>query len=256
MSRRDTVGPVPIGEPDRPIVVTVGTRAALVARDDLPFDVEEITEALIEGAGLLGIDGGAQSMGEELASLRLHPSAKRAYEKAGILPPPRQPPDWPKIVYFSLGILVILAGVYRGMLKLRRDRTSNLIGRRILGISLEASEPDSVHKLAEIRRTELPDRARRRWWRLGELDQSRWRYLHDLITDRIALAKENLSRALAEEIRGIARDESQDAIARDKHLRILEERVWMCFQEEELDASHQGMLLDIIHDGLDRARQV
>jgi hypothetical protein len=238
-----------------PPITSVATRAALVTRTDLPLDVRKITEALFEGAAFLRVAGGADTMKQELPSLQLHVASEQYYRDAGLLQPEEEP-DWLVILYASLGILVFLATGYQGTLKLRRDRTSNEIARRILGISIEASAPESVRQLREIRSAEIRNRVRLRWWRLGELDQSRWRYLHDLITDRIALARENLSRALAEDIRRVSQDGSQDPLARSKHLRILEERVWSCFENGELDASHQGMLLKMMHDSVERIPKV
>ena len=144
---------------------------------------------------------------------------------------------------------MLVAG-YQGILKLRRDRTSNEIGRRVFSISLESDEPNSVHNLLEIRDGEIRERVQRRWWRRGELDKSRWRYLHDLINDRIRLAKENLTAALAEDLRELAHEAGSDDAERRQRLQSLEERVWAYFQKGELDASHQSLLMEVIQRNL------
>ena len=120
------------------------------------------------------------------------------------------------------------------------------IARRILAISLEASEPDSAHQLVEIRDSEIRERVQRRWWRAGELDKGRWRYLHDLTNDRIKEAKENLTAALAEDLRKLASETGLDSPSGRARLRSLEGRVWGYFQKGELDASQQTLLLEVM----------
>jgi TRAP transporter TAXI family solute receptor len=230
---------------DEAPVETVATRAVLVSTEDLPFDVRRITEAVFEGAAFLGVEGGGQGVARVLPSLPLHPDAEKYYREAGYLPSP-QPIDWLTNTWRSLAILVIMVGGYQGLLKLRRDATANEVGRRILAISLEASEPGSVHQLVEIRDAEIRERVQRRWWRGGELDKGRWRYLHDLTNDRIKEAKENLTAALAEDLRKLATETGLDNPAGRARLRSLEGRVWGYFQKGELDASHQALLLEVI----------
>ncbi len=164
--------------------------------------------------------------------------------------PPDEIWDWLTAIWRSLAILVILVAGYQGILKLRRDRTSNEIGRRVFAISLEPEEPDSVHKLLEIRTREIRERVRWRWWHVGELDKSRWRYLHDLINYRIKGARENLTRAIAEELRTVEQETGLGDAARLDMLRSLQERVWRCFEKGELDASQHGMLRGAIQDSM------
>ena len=111
---------------------------------------------------------------------------------------------------------------------------------------MEASTPDSVHYLLEIRDSEIRERVQRRWWRTGELDKGRWRYLHDLINDRIKEAKENLTAALAEDLRKLASETGLDSSVGHARLRSLEGRVWGYFQKGELDTSHQALLLEVM----------
>ena len=89
-----------------------------------------------------------------------------------------------------------------------------------------------------------------RWWRLGELDKNRWRYLHDLINDRIKGARENLTRAIAEEIRAVDQEIGLDDAARLVSFQSLQERVWRCFEKSELDASQHGMLMSTIEKSM------
>ncbi|TDJ48385.1 MAG: TAXI family TRAP transporter solute-binding subunit [Gemmatimonadetes bacterium] len=246
-----TYGAQRAGEPP---IDTLTTRAVLVARKELPpAVVRTITEAIFEGEAFLGIEGGAATMAEDMRSLPLHPGARAYYEREGFVPRDWWKLSWEEIVGVAwriLAIVVILVAGYQGALKLRRDRTNNEIGRRIFAISLESDEPDSVHSLLEIRDGEIRERVQRRWWRKGELDQSRWRYLHDLINDRIRLAKENLTAALAEDLRELAHETGSDVADRRQRLQSLEARVWTYFQKGELDASHQSLLMEVIQRNL------
>jgi hypothetical protein len=178
--------------PGEPPIDTLSTRAVLVAKENLSANlVERITKALFSAQDFLGIEGGEDTMAMELRSLALHPGA-RAYYEGRFIPYPGGV-TWSEIVGFmwrALAILVILAGGYQGILKLRRDRISNGLGREILAVPIDRGE-ESVRKLIEIRDGELLRRVRLRWWKGDELDRSRWRNLHDLINDRIKEAKEN-----------------------------------------------------------------
>jgi TRAP transporter TAXI family solute receptor len=242
-----------------PPVDTIGTRAVLVAREDLP-DAERITRAIYEGDAFLGIRGGAKAMAEDLRGVPWHPAA-RAYCQEAL--PELCPRDkgfpWAEllgILWRALAILVILAGGYQGFVKFWRDRKRDDIAKRVLAISLEASEPDTVNDLLKIRDEELlkavgqGNGVRKRWWPPAELDMARWRYLHDLINGRVKQAKENLTSALAEDLRRIAEQEDLDDATRRDRLHLLEERVWRYFQSGELDASHESILLQVIQENL------
>ena len=225
-------------------IQTISTRAVLVTTEDLPFDVGTITQAIFEGEAFLGIIGGKASMSQDLSSLPLHPSARGYYQKAGFLPS-RPPIDWLGIIWRSLTIFVILIGGYKGLLKLRRDRTSNWMGRRVFAISIKASAQDSVKKLLDIR-DEIQGRVRRRWWRSGELDKPRWRYLFDLIDDRIQESQENLTLVLVSEIQSISRKDGFKKRGDHENLAKFEKRIWGLFEKGELNTSQCNMLLDII----------
>jgi hypothetical protein len=237
-----------------PPIDTLKTRAVLVTREALPSGVvRAITEAIFEGEAFLGIEGGAAAMAEDMKSLPLHAGAREYYERSGLAPRDWWRLSWSEVLgvaWRALAIMVILVGGYQGALKLRRDRSSNEIGRRVLAISLEADEPDSVSKLLEIRDSEIHDRVQRRWWHAGELDKTRWRHLHDLINNRIRQAKENLTAALAEDLRAFKNETDFDAAERQQRLQSMEERVWTYFQKGELDAAHQAMLMEVIEGSL------
>ena len=69
------------------------------------------------------------------------------------------------------------------------------------------------------------------------------------IDDRIKIAKENLTAALAEDLRNVAEEPNLDI--RRERFRPLQDRVWQYFQRGELDTAHQAMLLEVIQLGLD-----
>jgi TRAP transporter TAXI family solute receptor len=231
-------------------VETISTRAVLVTTKDVPFDVGRITRILFEGAHYLGVEGGAEAMARGDFSIPLHPAAVGYYRKAGYLPS-RIRFDWLAAAWRSLAIIVILVGGYQGVLKLRRDRVANEVGRRVFAISVSASEPDSVRKLVEIR-SEIEERVRNRWWRREELDKSRWRSLSGLIESRINEAKENLTRSLLTEIRAVKGSDGLAATARDERFSVLEERIWKHMEHGELTESQHHLLLKVFREGPSR----
>ena len=231
---------------DEPGIETISTRAVLVTTEDLPFDVETITEAIFEGQAFLGIQGGGDSMAADLPSLPLHPDAKRYYQDAGYLPS-KHAIDWLTPTWRTLAILVILISGCKGLLMLRRESAGNEIGRRILSVPLEASVLDSARRLLAIR-TEIEQRVRRRWWRPGELDKPRWRYLRDLIDDRSREAKEALARKLLANIRDVTRDPDLDETTRRQRYGSIERRVWESFEDGKLESLQQEMLCELLRE--------
>ena len=231
-------------KPGEPAVQTIATRAVLVTTENLPFDVYAITKAIIEEEAYFSISGGAKAMAGQLPSIPLHPSAERYFKEAGYLPA-KPGIDWLTVTATLLVILGSLTGGYRGLIKLRRDRTSNQIGREILGIPLEAEVRDSAERLLAIR-DDIQERVRRRWWRAGELDRPRWDYLHGLISDLISEAKENLTRKLATDIRAAVRldDQSQQ----QQRLDSIEHRIWDYFENGELQATQKEMLGQLLEE--------
>ena len=226
-----------------PAIQTISTRAVLVTTEDLPFDVGTITRAVFEGEAFLGVQ---TNMADDLPSLPLHPDAERYYKEAGFLPS-KPPIDWLAVTWRVLASLVILIGGYKGLIRWRRDAISNEIARRVLAIPVDEDVPDSVKRLQDAR-VEIRDRVRKRWWRPGELDKTRWRYLRDLIDLRIKEAKETLTRALAAEIRAVA--PRPNAAATGQHYLLIEQRLWDYFEKGELDVPQRDALCQLLGDNL------
>ena len=242
----ETYGCQPAGAP---AVETIATRTLLATTTDLDsFDVGKITKVLFEGAAFLNVEGDEETMAMNIASLPLHPAAAHYYQEAGHLPKPPKI-DWLEVTYYSLAILVILLGGYQGLIRLRRDRIHNEVGRRIFQISVASSEPYSVKKLMEIR-SEIGDRVRKRWWQPDELDKSRWQISEGLIDNRIRNAKENLTRALLSEIRALRSQGDLDAPQRRQLYATLEERSWKHLENGELDEPQHSLLLKVIRETL------
>ncbi|UCC83863.1 MAG: TAXI family TRAP transporter solute-binding subunit [Gemmatimonadota bacterium] len=233
-----------------PPIQSIATQAVLVTNGDLEFDVKDVTRAVFEGVAFLGVQGGKTAMARELPSLPLHPQAKEYYEEENLLPRTASS-DWLQtsvaVTWRVLAILVILISGYRGLLKLRRDRTFNEMSRKIIAIPVEATFQDSVETLLEMR-VEIQDRVRKKWWNPGELDKGRWRYLYDLVNDRIGEAKDSLMRLLAAEIRALADDPDLDDAARRELLRSVAERTSTYFEEGELDAPQCAILSALIDE--------
>ena len=236
-------------------IQTVATDAILVTTENAIEDrrIEFIAESIVEHSRELGLEFTPQQIASRKQGLKLHEAAEAYYKDNGHLV--SRASAWERFIdaiddtlnagWRVLTILVILAGVYQGSLVLRRDHTSNEIGRQVLGISIEASEPDSVRKLLRIRQ-EIQERVRRRWWRWGELNKPRWRYLHDLIEDRVEDAKENLANSLVGELRELAAYESLDQATRIEHYDLLKRRIWRHFGDGELDSPQREMLLKLL----------
>ena len=242
---------------DEAAIQTIATRAVLVTTEDLPRDVEKITKAILEGVVSLNVKGGAKVLAQELPSLPMHPDAKRYYQKMGYLPskPPLQDRVFAWFGYLLnntwkfLASIVILVSGYQGLMKLRRDRNSNEVGRRLFAVDVEASEPYSVSKLTEMRR-EIRERVRRRWWQRGEIDKSRWFTLEGLVNTGIKEAKENLARAIVTQIRTIAVESgSKSEKMRDRYA-ALRERVWKHLENGELDAAQHAHLMTVIEESI------
>jgi len=237
------------------MIRTIATRAVLVTTEDLPerFPVRDITEAIFHGEAYLGIEGlTKEAMAERLPSLELHSGAEKHYkteEILGLSPPPmhwlRQ--TWTILTCLTMLVTVMFIPGYTGLIIVRRNRTANEIGRRILAIPLGASVQHSVQRLLNIR-DEIQERVRRRWWRWGELDKHRWRYLRDLLHDRIGEAKENLTRAFVIEIRAVMSNTELTDARRQKQCRSIENRILEFFGKGELDPSQQKILRELLRE--------
>ncbi len=238
---------------NEPAIQTLATRAVLVTTTGLPEgDVKTIAKVVFEGMAYLPVkDLTKKGMAEDLPSLALHPGAVQYYKEAGLLPSEsllqRLQKTWYILGCLTMLITVMFIPAYTGLIILRRSRTGNEIGRRILAIPIEASVRDSVQRLLKIR-DEIQKRVRRRWWKWGELDKHRWRYLRDLIHDRIGEAKENLTRAFVAEIRDVARNHKLDRATRKQRYRSIEDRILEYFEKAELDPSQQKMLRELLRE--------
>lgn len=237
--------------PGAPAVDTVATRAVLVTTENIELDVSKITRVLFQGAAFMGAKDGGSSMAVELPSLPLHTQAVGYYQENGYLPePPREIEemrDWLEVVAAVLAILAITLGAYEGVLKLRRDRVGNEIGRRIFSISVSGNQTRSVVRLMAIR-SEIDERVKKRWWSSAEMDKSRWRMLNDLIEDRVKEAKDTLTRSLLSEIRAAKADENVGEQEELRRLSALAEKAWNCLEQGELDESHHSLLLKVIQE--------
>ncbi len=107
---------------------------------------------------------------------------------------------------------------------------------------VEAGVFDSVQDLRVIR-TELQDRVRRRWWQSGEVDKRRWRYLYNLIGDRITEAQANLACQLVGKLRAVSAD--GDGSVSDQY-EAIERCVFECFEKGELTVAQESMLLALL----------
>jgi TRAP transporter TAXI family solute receptor len=261
-------------QPPNEAIRTIATRAVLVTNADLPFDVETITEAVFEGAAFLGIGGSAlevtapaittgeslqkrllRFMAQPLPSLPLHPGAKAYYERAGLLP--HDPGfvdlfyDWLTATWRGLAVLLILVTGYIGFISLTRDRTSNRIGRDIFKIVLDDGDSSPVSQLKRLakKRAVINELVPQRYFR-EDLDKPRWRELNDLIEYWMGVAKNDLTRDLADEIGSDSSDESLIDKQRLDRGKDLSQRVRKHFEDDELEASQYEMLTKLIQEEL------
>ena len=236
---------------DQPEIQTISTRAVLVVRGELPSStVSTITRAIFEGEAYLQIEGGTDTMTHDLPSLPLHAGATAYYKDAGFLPgdPPLMTLD---DTWRILAILVILVGAYKGYVELRRIRAAKLCARQILSVSLVADDPESVGQLITIRR-DIQQAVRKRWWEPTELDKRRWSDLRDLIDDQITIAKDNLTRALVEEIYTLCEDRQTGKVSQWQHFRPVIGRITQSFRLGELDADQRSMLMSLIDESTEK----
>ncbi len=144
-----------------------------------------------------------------------------------------------------LMIFAILIAACEGVLKVRRDRSSNEIGRRIFQIRVSAEE--SVARLMAIQK-EIDERIRKRWWKTAEIDKTRWGRLNELIQNRVKEAKDMRTRALLSEIRAAKHEQGVDEETRQEHLSKLAERAWSCLEHGELGETDHSLLLKVIDE--------
>ena len=80
------------------------------------------------------------------------------------------------------------------------------------------------------------------------MDKQRWRYLRDLIHDRIGEAKENLTRAFVTEIRAVVSNTDLTDAGRQEQCRSIENRILEFFEKAELDPSQQKILRELLRE--------
>lgn len=226
-----------------PAIRTMSTRAVLVAREPVEVDIEEVTRAIFEDAAYLDIAGGTETMKLDLASLPLHPAAKRYYLEKGYLPS-KPGIDWLTPTWRSLAIVVMIAAGLNGLLVLKKNRISKLEARNIHEVSLAPGE-NSVTKLLQIE-SRIQDRVKMMWWNLEELDNTKWRELEDLIDNRIEEARRNLMRKFLEEIRLVGENIRLSDPEKAENFRSLEGQIWTHLENGELSESQQSFLQRVI----------
>jgi TRAP transporter TAXI family solute receptor len=242
------------GEPG---IRTLATRAVLVTREGLSghVDVEKVAEAVLDGRTRFPVSIDEESLVQELPSLWIHPDAKAFYEDQGLLTP-EVGVDWAfwaLIISLLMGAGGILGALNKFVVWWRRDRTLNEVGRRILAVPLAADVPDSVERLLNLKE-EIEERVQRRWWQPGEINESRWRYLRNLINVRASEAKDNLTGALLDEIRTVSRDPDLDGSARLERYQEIEGKVLDFCEDHELDSLQRDMLRDLLRERIWQTR--
>ncbi|UCH61837.1 MAG: TAXI family TRAP transporter solute-binding subunit [Fidelibacterota bacterium] len=228
------------------VVKTIETKAVLVARENMP-QVEKVTMAIFEGEAFLDIDGGVETMKEDLPSIHLHPDARKYYQKAGYLPS-KPPINWLQRVWYILTSTVIIIGGAKSLVEWRRHRSRNGIGRKILDIEItpEAGAKE-LEALMNIRQNIL-ERVQLRWWMRGELNKGRWQYLDDLIERRIRIMRDNLVKEVLKEIYAVKEDAALDSAARLEGYDALEVHIRDYFEKGELDKSGYEFLIGIFEN--------
>ncbi|MCH8290300.1 TAXI family TRAP transporter solute-binding subunit [Candidatus Poribacteria bacterium] len=228
-------------------VETIATTAVLVTTEDLPFNVKKITEAIFRGADVIGLK--VEEMAKDLA-IPLHLDAKAHYREAGYpgYLPPKSFFDLLSDTWRSLTVIIIFLGGYKGTLEFKRNATSKKMRRRIHSVNIEASYPDSVDELLEIRR-DVRDCVRNKWWHPEELDSSRWGELENLIDRTIEEARQNMTRELLVEIRAVREND----LERLELYLAFEKRIWRRLERGELEESQHGFLLAVTQEGIQHA---
>jgi TRAP transporter TAXI family solute receptor len=228
-----------------PAVKTIATRAVLVTRENQP-QVYKLTKAIFEGEAFLDIEGGVETMKAELPSIRLHPAARKYYQKAGLLPS-KPPINWlfQLVWYFLTSTVIIIAGA-KSLVELRRHRSRNRIGREILKIKItpEAGAKE-LEALTNIRK-DILERVQLRWRKWRELNKARWQYLDDLIESRIRIVRDARIKAILKEVYAIKEDSALDSAARQARYDALELRIRDAFEKGELDKGGYEFLMGVL----------
>ena len=153
-------------------ILTIGTHAVLLVTKSFDTDIaERLTQAFLDPASAARLQLTPEQMVASVAEgIALHNGAKKYYKEVGILFDP--PTEFDKFVEkfdsgllplaHILGILAVTVGAYQGIITLRRNSTTNEIGRRVLAITIESNSVDSVRNLIQIR-AEIQEHVQRRW---------------------------------------------------------------------------------------------
>ena len=151
------------------------------------------------------------------------------------------------VTWKMVAIAVVFVAMCGGLLELKRKRNTDLIGWRILCVSLAGDTPEGAGQLRKIR-FEIQERVKMRWWNWAELGWQRWQYLHNLIDDRIKEVRENSSWSMIRETHSIRENAELRSEERDKLYSILEARAREIFAHGEIDASQRDVILHLIQD--------
>lgn len=227
---------------DNVAVETLETKAILVTIDDLPFDVQMITEAVIEGAAYLNLD--PKKMTEELTSIPLHPDADKYYREAGYLPT-KPAVNWLRQFWYIMASFAILVTALRGYREFRQKNKADRIREEIYEISLEEDVSDTVFKLLKVK-SSIRRTMEKEWQRRGRLDQVRQQNLRKLVEERIEIAQKICARIFIVEINAISRDENQDQTLKKNNFDAIEKRIWMELENYKLTDTQHAFLLGVI----------
>ncbi len=225
-------------------IQTIATRAVLVTTENLDskfgIDIKKVTSAIIEGSQFLGIKDGFKAMDSVVQPIPLHPEAKKYFEEKGLLPSK----SWEGFLKILSILVGILATTFTLSIWISHFRNGRKFGKEILMVNIAHQNNDSVRQLLGIRK-KIEDIFRKPGWKLFGLDIGRWRYLYDLINDRIKDAKENLTRHFILKIHGIGKEKKgPKKIAEECD--IIEQKIWRFFKRGELDEAQKKMLLEFI----------
>jgi hypothetical protein len=194
-------------------------------------------------------------MAQKLPSLPLHPGARAYYERAGLLPPRKTAVDflyaWLTATWRGLAVLLIAVTGYIGSIRLMRDRTSNRIGREVFKIVLDPDDSSPLSQLERLakKRDVIKKLVPQRWFQ-KDLDRPRWRELNDLIEYWMRVAKDNLTRDLADEVGSDSLDKSLSDKQRLDLRKDLLQRVRKHFEDDQLDESQYELLTKLIQEEL------
>jgi hypothetical protein len=153
-------------------------------------------------------------------------------------------PAHPKLTFLEfmahiLAIAVIVYGGSKGIRMLLYERISNNIKRRILDVSLDVVDGDSVGRLTAIR-NEVRRRARMEWWHLGQLDRARWHDLEGMIDGRVQEALSKRVKSILDEVRSLTEHDRSSWARRQASLR---EEIWRYAHHGDLTASDMELVL-------------